>query len=197
MDGFTTNNPNAKPASAAQQKQFDLLLGRARQLMAENGEEWIGTLEADPVQGAVALGTNTVRELVDMSEQAGQQVDPAVLFNVGVQFVKDIAGVVNAAGLVPDEQLPQYLKDVMSQSMMEYLSADAKDGKIDKKKADGLLAKMQQGGGAAAPAGAAAPVATPEEMPEEMPAEQPEEGNADDPAMADELARIRAQRTGG
>ena len=54
MQGFTNTGPNATPASPSQQKQFDLLLGRARQIMSSAGEEWLTTMEADPVQAAVA-----------------------------------------------------------------------------------------------------------------------------------------------
>lgn len=154
--GLTNTSPDAKPASAGQQAQFDLLLGRCRQVMGEAAEEWIATLKADPVQGAVTLGTTTLRQLVGMSEKAGQPVDPTVLINVGVQLVKDVAAVANAAGLVQDDELPAYLKDVMQQSMAEYLRADAEDGLLspdDKQRAaklvqgaePGMLAQMQQG----------------------------------------------------
>lgn len=159
--GLTNESPDAKPATGAQQAQFDMLLGRCRQVMGEAAQEWLDTLKADPVAGAVTLGTQTLRSMVQMSEQAGQPVDPAVLLNVGIQLCKDIAAVVNEAGLVDDAGLGQYLKDVVSQSMMQYLDDDAKDGLLspqDKERAAGMmggapqgepvgmLAKMQQGG---------------------------------------------------
>lgn len=206
MDGLTNTSPSAKPATGAQQEQFDLILGRARQMMGETGEEWLQALKVDPVQAAVTMGTHTVRELVGMSEKAGQPVDPAVLFHVGVQFVKDIAGVANAAGVVPDAELPTFLKDVMSQSLMEYIQADAKDGLIkpqDKKAADGLLAQMQGGepaGEAPEPAGEApGPDNTPVHENAETPAVEQvegaeEDGQADDPEMAAQLAALRAKR---
>lgn len=205
MDGLTNTSPAAKPASGAQQQQFDLILGRARQMMGSTGEEWLSALKVDPTQAAVAMGTQTVRELVNMSEKAGQKVDPAVLFHVGVQFVKDIAGVANAAGYVSDEELPQFLKDVMSQSMMEYMKADAEAGLLkpaDKKKADGLLAQMQEGGSPAEPAGdGPGPDNTMPHEQAEAPAMEQQEGaeedstaGADDPEMAAELAALRAKR---
>jgi hypothetical protein len=164
--GRTNDSPNAQAASAQQQAQFDLLLGRARQLMGEAGEQWLATLEAAPVDGAVTLGTQTLRQLVQMSEQAGQPVDPVVLIHVGLQFCKDIAGIANAAGIVPDEQIESFLRDAMQQSMAEYLRMDAEDGLLseeDKARAaqilgqggggqpsaeqpTGMLARMQQGG---------------------------------------------------
>lgn len=202
MDGFTNTSPNAKPATGAQQKQFDMILGRARQMMGETGEEWLSALKADPVQAAVTMGTQTVRELVMMSEKAGQKVDPAVLFHVGVQFVKDIAGVANAAGVVPDEQLPQYLKDVMSQSMMEYLQADAQDGLIkpqDKKAATGMLAQMQGGeepGEMPEPEGEApGPDNTQMHEGAEAPEVETAEGSEED-QMATSLAALRTKRKG-
>lgn len=204
MDGLTNTSASAKPASPQQQKQFDLILGRARQMMEQAGQEWMSALKANPVQAAVTMGTHTVRELVGMSEKAGQKVDPAVLFNVGVQFVKDIAGVANAGGFVPDAELPNFLKDVMSQSIMEYLSADSQDGLIkpqDKKAADGMLAKMQTGEPAGEPAGEApepageapGPDNTPVHENAEAPAVEQEEGDEED-AMATELAALRAKR---
>lgn len=140
--GLTNTSPKAKPASKQQQAQFDLLLGRSRQLMEQNADEWLATLKAAPVDGAVTLGTTTLRQMAQMSEKAGQPVDPAVLLHAGVQLVKDVAAVANAAGLVSDEELPAFLKDVMSQSMMQYLKDDADEGLLspqDKQRAAGVL----------------------------------------------------------
>lgn len=148
MDGLTNTSPNAKPASKAQQQQFDLLLGRAREMMEASSDEWIAALKADPIQGAVTLGTQTIRSLVKMSEKAGQKVDPAVLFHVGLQFVKDIAGLVNTAGLVPDDQLEVFIKEVTQQSLASYLEDDEAEGLIkpaQAQQAQGLLAQMQEG----------------------------------------------------
>ena len=205
MDGLTNNGANAKPASAMQQKQFDMLLGRAREMMGHTGEEWIAALKADPVKAAVKMGTGTLREMATASAKAGQEVDPAVLLHVGIQFVKDIAGVANAAGAVPDDQLEPFLKDVMSQSIMEYLRADAQDGLLSpeaKQQAQGMLAEMQATGSPAEPAGEApGPDNTPAHESAETPAvemaEGPEEdpaAGADDPAMAEQLAALRARK---
>lgn len=188
-----------KQASPAQQQQFDMLLGRARQLMASAGEQWIQALKADPVQAAVTFGVATLRKLAGMSTKAGTPVDPAVLFNVGINFIKDIAGVANAAGAVPDEQLPQYLKEVFSQSMAEYLKLDAKEGMMPKAEAQGMLAKMQ-GGSPAEPAGEGpGPDNLPAHEQAETPAVEQQEGPeedspADDPEMAAQLAALRAKR---
>jgi hypothetical protein len=140
--GLTNDSPKAKPAEPKQQAQFDLLLGRCRQIMGEAADEWLATRAKEPVDGAVTLGTTTLRQMATMSEKAGQPVDPVVLIHVGIQLVKDVAAVANAAGLVSDEDLPGYLKDVMSQSMMEYLKADADDGLLspeDKQRAQGVV----------------------------------------------------------
>lgn len=155
-EGLTNTSPNAKPASAPQQAQFDLLLGRARQVMGNSAKEWLDTLKAAPSRGAVMLGTQTLRKLAMMSEQAGQKVDPVVLIHVGIQLCKDIAAVANQAGLVSDEQLPQYLKETMGRSMMAYLEADAKDGLLspqDKQRADAVLQGAGQPQPAAPPGG--------------------------------------------
>ncbi len=167
--GLTNTSPNAKPASKGQQAQFDLLLGRCRQMMEASAEEWLATLKQDPVQGAVMLGTGTLRELAMQSQKAGQEVDPAVLVQTGVQFLKDICAVANAAGFVPDDQLKPFLQDAMQQSMAEYLEMD---------RADGLLSPQDKERGAAIVdgAGQGAPAQPPDGMPPEepMPEEEPQ-----------------------
>lgn len=145
--GLTNTSPDAKPANPQMQAQFDMLLGRSRQIMGEAAQEWLATLQQDPVAGAVTLGTSTLRKMAAMSQDAGQEVDPAVLVSVGVQLVKDVAAVANAAGLVPDEQLADYLKQVMQQSMAEYLRMDAEDGLLspqDKEMGQNVVARAGQ-----------------------------------------------------
>lgn len=122
----------AQPAKPEQQAQFDLLLGRARQLIGETPEEWLQTLKMDPVNGSVKMGTGMLRQLVQMSEQAGQPVDPVVLIHVGITLIKDIAGIANEAGLVPDDQLETYIQEVTQLSIAEYLRMDADDGLLQK-----------------------------------------------------------------
>ena len=119
-----------QPASPEQQAQFDMLLGRARQIMGETAEEWMQALKLDPVATAVKFGTQTLRHLAQQSEQAGQPVDPAVLIHAGIQLVKDVAGIANEAGVVPDDKLESFLQDVMQQSIAEYLRMDADEGLI-------------------------------------------------------------------
>ena len=146
--GRTNNSPEAQPASKEQQAQFDLLLGRARQLMGEAAEEWLATLQADPVQGAITLGTETVRTMAQMSEDAGQPVDPVVLMHVGIQVCKDVAAVASEAGLVSDEELPAYLQNTLQGSIAAYLEADAEDGLLsgeDRNRAKQMLGKQSEG----------------------------------------------------
>jgi hypothetical protein len=119
---------SAQPASPKQQAQFDMLLGRARQIIGESADQWLQMLEADPVDAAVRMGTQTLRTLAMQSEEAGQQVDPAVLLHVGVTLVKDIAGMANDAGIVTDDQLESYLHQVMQESIAEYMRMDADEG---------------------------------------------------------------------
>lgn len=114
--------------TAQQQAQFDMLLGRARQIMGEQAQEWRQAMEVNPAEAAVRMGTQTLRFLAMESEKAGQPVDPAVLLHAGVQLVKDIAGVANDAGLVPDDQLEPFLQQVMQESIAEYMRMDADEG---------------------------------------------------------------------
>lgn len=119
--GKTTPTPE-------QQAQFDMLLGRARQILGETAKEWKSAMDIDPAGTAVQFGTQTLRMLVMDSEKAGQPVDPGVLLHVGIQLVKDIAGVANDAGMVPDDQLEPFLQQVMQESIAEYMRMDADDG---------------------------------------------------------------------
>ena len=126
--GTEQEGQSAKPASQEQQAQFDLLLGRARQVLGENGEQLMQALKTDPVKMSVMFGTRTLRQLATMSEKAGQPVDPAVLMHVGLTLIKDIAGLANEAELVPDEQLEGYIREVTQESLAEYMRMDADDG---------------------------------------------------------------------
>lgn len=141
-----TEQAAKQPASPEQQAQFDMLLGRARQIMGETAEEWMQALKLDPVTTAVKFGTQTLRHLAQRSEQAGQPVDPAVLIHAGIQLVKDVAGIANEAGVVPDEKLEGFLQDVMQQSIAEYLRMDADEGLISPE-------QMQPGAAQAEPEG--------------------------------------------
>ncbi|EJE50111.1 hypothetical protein PMI14_05316 [Acidovorax sp. CF316] len=127
-DPTTGTTGGKQQPTAQQQAQFGMLLGRARQIMGEQAQEWRQAMEADPVEAAVRMGTQTLRFLAMDSEKAGQPVDPAVLLHAGVQLVKDIAGVANDAGLVPDDQLEPFLQQVMQESIAEYMRMDADEG---------------------------------------------------------------------
>lgn len=111
-----------------QQAQFDMLLGRARQILGETAKEWKSAMDIDPAGTAVKFGTQTLRMLAMDSEKAGQPVDPGVLLHVGVQLVKDIAGVANDTGMVPDDQIEGFLQQVMQESIAEYMRMDADEG---------------------------------------------------------------------
>ena len=128
QDPTVGSTGGGQPASSRQQAQFDMLLGRARQMMGEQAQAWREAMDIDPAQAAVRMGTQTLRYLAQQSEKAGQPVDPAVLLHVGVQFVKDIAGLANDVGMVPDEQLEPFLQQVMQESIAEYMRLDADDG---------------------------------------------------------------------
>lgn len=178
-----------KPASQKQQRQFDLLLGRCRQVIGESAEQWLQALQADPVEAAVQMGTQTLRTLAMQSEEAGQQVDPAVLLHVGVTLVKDVAGIANEAGLVPDDQLEGYLQEVTQLSIAEYMRMDADEGLLQ--------------GAPGAPEEDEASESEAMEGPgmDETPAHEaaePEEGKemGEEDQMAMQLAQIRAKKGG-
>lgn len=184
----------AQPAKPEQQAQFDLLLGRARQLIGETPEEWLKTLKLDPVNGSVKMGTGMLRSLVQMSEKAGQPVDPVVLIHVGLTLIKDIAGIANESGLVPDDQLESYIQEVTQLSIAEYLRMDADDG-------------LLQGGEPTIPGDPKTPDDTAkhegaesQEMEQQEMAAEPDEteqgGMSEEDEMALQLKQIRSKKGG-
>ena len=71
---------------------------------------WKAAMQIDPARAAVKMGTQTLRFLAQQSEKAGQPVDPMVLLHAGIQLVKDIAGIANDTGLLPDSQIEPFLQ---------------------------------------------------------------------------------------
>ena len=194
--GQPEETSQAKPASEKQQRQFDLLLGRCRQVLGESADQWLQALEVDPVQAAVKMGTQTLRTLAMQSEEAGTPVDPAVLLHVGVTLVKDVAGIANEAGLVPDDKLEGYLQEVMQLSIAEYMRMDADEGLMQGGEAEPTLpGDPQTPDDTAQHEGAESPALEQREMAAE-PAETGEEGMSEEDEMAIQLARIRAQKGG-
>ncbi len=194
--GQPEETSQAKPASEKQQRQFDLLLGRCRQVLGESADQWLQALEVDPVQAAVKMGTQTLRTLAMQSEEAGTPVDPAVLLHVGVTLVKDVAGIANEAGLVPDDKLEGYLQEVMQLSIAEYMRMDADEGLMQGGEAEPTLpGDPQTPDDTAQHEGAESPALEQREMAAE-PAETGAEGMSEEDEMALQLARIRAQKGG-
>ena len=194
--GQPEETSQAKPASEKQQRQFDLLLGRCRQVLGESADQWLQALEVDPVQAAVKMGTQTLRTLAMQSEEAGTPVDPAVLLHVGVTLVKDVAGIANEAGLVPDDKLEGYLQEVMQLSIAEYMRMDADDGLMQGGEAEPKLpGDPQTPDDTAQHEGAESPALEQREMAAE-PAETGAEGMSEEDEMAMQLANIRAKKGG-
>lgn len=196
QQGQPEETSQAKPASEKQQRQFDLLLGRCRQVLGESAEQWLQALEVDPVQAAVKMGTQTLRTLAMQSEEAGTPVDPAVLLHVGVTLVKDVAGIANEAGLVPDDKLEGYLQEVMQLSIAEYMRMDADEGLMQGGKGEpSPPGDPQTPDDTAQHEGAESPALKQREMAAE-PAETGAEGMSEEDEMAMQLANIRAKKGG-
>ena len=190
-----------QPASTAQlaspemQAQFDTLLGSCRQIMGGTAEEWMQALKVDPVTAAVKMGTQTVRHMVTQYDKAGQPFDPAVIIHVGITLVKDIAGVANDAGLVPDDKLEQFLQQVMQESIAEYMRMDADDGLMPEKGEKSLPGDPKTPDDTMQHEGAESPELEKQEMAAE-PAETGEEGMTEEDEMALQLKNIRAKKGG-
>jgi len=185
----------AKPATPEQQAQFDTLLGSCRQVIGGTAEEWMSALKVNPVAAAVKMGTQTVRYFARQYEKAGQPFAPEVIIHVGITLVKDIAGVVNDAGLVPDDKLEGYLKDVTQQSIAEYMRMDAEDGKMPEggEQEKSLPGDPTTPDDTAEHEGTETPSFEKKEIAAE-PAETGEDGMSEEDEMALQLKNIRAKR---
>lgn len=183
----------AQQASPEMQAQFDTLLGSCRQVIGGTAEEWMSALNVDPVAAAVKMGTQTVRYFVQQYEKAGKPFDPAVIIHVGVTVVKDIAGVVNEAGLVPDDKLEQYLQEVMQQSIAEYMRMDAEDGLMPEEGEKSLPGDPATPDDTTEHEGAESPTLEKQEMATEPP-ETGEEGMTEEDEMALQLKKIRGAK---
>lgn len=125
--------PQKSPATPEQQAQFDAIVGSCRQIIAGTAEEWMVALQKDPARTAVKMGTQVLRHMVTQYEKAGTPIAPEVLIHAGVTLVKDIAQIVNDAGIVPDDKLESFLQQVTQESIAEYLRMDADAGLIPKR----------------------------------------------------------------
>lgn len=182
-----------KQASPEQQEQFDLLVGRARQLMAKDADIWLQALEASPVTAAVKMGTQVLRSLAQQSEKSGYPVDPAVLMHAGVTLVKDIAGIANDNGIVPDDQIEQFLQQVMQESIAEYMRLDADEGLMPEQEEPKLPGDPTTPDDTPEHEGAESPKLEQQEMAVEPP-ETGEEGMTEEDEMAMQLKKIRGAK---
>ena len=182
-----------KQASPEQQEQFDLLVGRARQLMAKDADTWLRALKLSPVTAAVKMGTQILRSLAQSSEKAGFPVDPAVLMHAGVTLVKDIAGIANDHDIVPDAELETYLQQVMQESIAEYMRLDADEGLMPEQGEQSLPGDPATPDDTTEHEGAESPALEKREVAAEPP-ETGEEGMTEEDEMALQLQKIRGAK---
>lgn len=123
----------------------NLTVSRVRQAMAANGPELASALKADPVQGAVEIGTGALREVAKAAEEAGKPLPFEVILVAGMQSLKDLAALASELGYLPDDQIEVFLKEGFQQSVRAYAQMDMQDGLID----DAMLQEVQQKVGAA------------------------------------------------
>ena len=182
-----------KQASPEQQNQFDMLVGRPRQIMGRDAEVWLKALEQSPTKAAVKMGTNVLRQLAMESEKSGYPVDPAVLLHAGVTLVKDIAGIANEAGIVADDQLESFLQQVMQESIAEYMRLDADEGLMPEQGEKSLPGDPSTPDDSMAHEGAESPALEKQEMASEPP-EDGAEGMSEEDEMAMQLKNIRGAK---
>lgn len=132
-----------------------LVVARVRDALAAAGEDLKTTLKADPVQGAVEIGTRAVREVAMGAEKAGRALPFEAILVAGMQVIKDMAEIAVELGYLPEDQIETFLKEVFQQSVRAYAKLDMDAGLIDQQSLAAVQQKMGGATGAPQPGGGA------------------------------------------
>lgn len=133
---------------------FDLVVGRTLGALAKNGEDLDRAMRADPIRAAVEFGTSALRTVAMGASDAGKPISFEILIQAGMQVIKELAGIANDKGYLPDEGIETFLKEAFQQSLSKYTKMDADDGMIDPKDLEKAKAFANPAQEAAAKAGA-------------------------------------------
>lgn len=126
---------------------FDLVVGRTMKALSQSAQDLDAALKADPVQATVKFATAALRTVAQGAGDAGKPISFDILAQAGMQVIKEIAGIANEKGYLPDEGIETFLKEAFQQSLSEYTKMDAADGTLKKEDLDkvkGLAAPQEE-----------------------------------------------------
>lgn len=111
---------------------FDLVVGRTMKALAQSADDLDRAMKADPIEAAVQFGTSALRTVAQGAGDAGQEISFDILAQAGMQVIKELAGIANEKGYLPDEEIETFLKEAFQQSLSQYTKMDAADGTLKK-----------------------------------------------------------------
>ena len=133
-----------------------LTASRVLQALTQIGRELDTSMKADPIGGAVEMGTRALRQVAMAAQRAGKPLPLEILVAAGILTIRDMASMAQDKGYIgaTDADAETFLKEVWQQSMQAYARMDAADGLIDPKQAQQVAS---QAGAAPAPGPAQQP----------------------------------------
>lgn len=123
-----------------------LVASRALDALAKVGGEFRSALKADPVQASVEFGTHALRQVAQAATEAGKPLPFEVVMAAGMMVIKEMAAIAVEAGLLPEEQIETFLKEVLQQSIATYARLDRQDGLINDEHASALTQAVDGAG---------------------------------------------------
>ncbi len=140
-------------ANSPQDKElFDLVVARTLEALTSNAQDLDTALKADPIQATVMMGTSALRTVAKAADDAGKPIKFEVLIQAGMQVIKELGGIANEKGYLPDDQIDVFLKESFQQSLSQYAKMDIEDGDLapeDLKKLSQFANPMEKGAAAA------------------------------------------------
>lgn len=140
-------------ANSPQDKElFDLVVARTLDALTSNAQDLDTALKADPIQATVTMGTSALRTVAKAADDAGKPIKFEVLIQAGMQVIKELGGIANEKGYLPDDQIDVFLKESFQQSLSQYAKMDIEDGDMapeDLKKLGQFANPMEKGAAAA------------------------------------------------
>lgn len=120
-----------------------LVVARTREALAGVASELDSSLKADPVQGAVEIGTRALRGVANAAEEAGKPLSFEVVINAGLVVIQDIAAIAVEKGYLDEQGIEVFLKEVFQQSVAAYARMDMDDGKIGEQELAAITGRME------------------------------------------------------
>lgn len=139
-DNLVNDPMGSSPASPEEQAQYDQFVSTAMDLMYDDkmkgplldmldGAQ--GSDGGNPVEGLAMATVMVVSRVKQVAEQAGDQIDPIVLFHAGGEIMGQLADMSAAAGIKDYSEDPQSLHGAYYRAIDLYIEQARKNGEID------------------------------------------------------------------